>query len=244
MSKIELYNQDCLNILPHFHSKFSAIIADPPYGKLNKKCVWDNVIPLKKMWECLLPLCNETTPIILFSQEPYTSELILSQPELFKYKWYWNKTIGTGFLNAKRQPLRSIEEICVFYKKQPSYNPQMQKGNPCHTKGKQAGKELLSGTYGGTKHVDTLGDLKYPTTLITYPKKHPSCVQHPTEKPLGIMEYLVKTYTNEGDTVLDFCMGSGTTGEACKKLNRDFTGIEKEKIYFEVAKKRLLKEEQ
>lgn len=113
---VNLFNEDCLKILPTFSQKFNAIIADPPYNKLNRKCHWDNIIPIKEMWDCILPLCYDTTPIILFSCEPYTSELINSQKNLFKYKLYWKKSKPTNFLNSKKQPLRNIEEILVFIK--------------------------------------------------------------------------------------------------------------------------------
>lgn len=123
-----LYYGDCLRILPTIKEKVSAVIADPPYNKLNKKCDWDNIIDIEKMWECLLPLCKKNAPIILFAQEPYTSMLIASNLQMFKYKLFWHKTTPTGHLNAKKQPMRNIEEILVFYEKQCIYNPQKRQG--------------------------------------------------------------------------------------------------------------------
>ena len=239
---MELYNGSCLKILPSLQTKFSAIIADPPYQKLNKKCGWDNLININKMWDCLLPLCDDTTPIILFSQEPYTSMLITSQLKLFKYKLYWHKTHTTGHLNAQKQPMRNIEEIVVFYKKQCTYNPQKTQGHkPCNSFTKTVKMANNTLCYGTTSKEITGGGNtdRYPTQLLKFPSDKQTLNLHPTQKPIALMEWLVKTYTNEGDTVLDFCMGSGTTGVACKNLNRYFVGIELMKEYFDKARIRL-----
>lgn len=238
---IQIYNGDCLDILPSLQTKPSAVIADPPYGKLNKKCTWDKIIPIKEMWTSLLNLCSEDTPIILFAQEPYTSLLINSRKDLFKYKLYWLKTQPTGFLNAKRQPLRNIEEILVFYKKQCTYNPQKSTGHKpvnSYTKSEKTANNTVC--YGHTRSFSGGGSTeRYPTQILQFKSDKQRLCLHPTQKPLELMEYLVKTYTNEGDTVLDFCMGSGTTGVACKNLNRNFIGVELDKKYFNIAEKRL-----
>lgn len=210
MSNIQLYQGDCLTILPELKTKFSAIIADPPYKKLNKKCSWDkNNIPITAMWNCLLPLCEETTPIILFSQEPYTSELINSQKDLFKYKMYWNKTRPTGFLNAKKQPMRCIEEILVFYKKQCTFNPQKSQGHkPVNSYTKYFETANNTQCYGNTKEVSGGGNTdRYPTQLLTFKSDKQKLSLHPTQKPLALMEYLIATFTNENDTILDFAWG-------------------------------------
>lgn len=242
----DLYNGNCLNVMPKLNTKISAIIADPPYQVLNKKCQWDKLIDIDKMWNCLLPLCNNTTPIILFAQEPYTSMLISSQPKLFKYKLYWQKTHPTGHLNAKKQPMRNIEEIVIFYKKQCTYNPQKTDGHkPCNTFIKTTKTANNTLCYGTTNKTITGGGNtdRYPTQLLIFKSDKQISKHHPTQKPISLMEYLIKTYTNEGDIVLDFCMGSGTTGVACKNLNRNFIGIESNEQYFKIAKKRILKEQ-
>lgn len=243
MVTTKLYLGDCLNILPALDLKnVSLIIADPPYNILNKKAKWDKIIPIERMWSCLLPKINITTPIILFSQEPYTSKLILSKPDLYKYKWYYAKTSVTGFLNAKKQPMRCIEEILVFYKKQCFYNPQKTQGhnlsNFAVKNPKIANKTQV---YGNTSKiiVSSRTSERYPRQLLTFKSDKQKCCIHPTQKPLALIEYLIKTYTIENDIVLDFCMGSGTTGAACINLKRNFIGIEADKDYFIKAKERL-----
>lgn len=242
-SQIKIFNGDCLKILPTFTQKFNAIIADPPYNKLNKKCHWDNIIPIKEMWDCILPLCYDTTPIILFSCEPYTSELINSQRKLFKYKLFWKKSQPTNFLNANKQPLRNIEEILIFYKKQCLYNPQKSTGHKpvnSYTKYVQTANKTVC--YGASKQVSGGGNTdRYPTQLLEFASDKQVLNLHPTQKPTALIEYLVKTYSKENDIILDFCMGSATTGEVCINLNRNFTGIEKDINCYEVAKQRLSK---
>lgn len=241
---IQLFNGDCLEVMDKLIAdgiKVDAVITDPPYGKLNKKCNWDKIIPIKEMWSFLLNLCCEDTPIILFAQEPYTSLLINSQKDLFKYKLYWLKTQPTGFLNAKRQPLRNIEEILVFYKKQCTYNPQKSTGHKpvnSYTKSEKTANNTVC--YGHTRSFSGGGSTeRYPTQILQFKSDKQRLCLHPTQKPVELLEYLIKTYTNEGDTVLDFTMGSGTTGVACKNLNRNFIGIELDKKYFDIAEKRI-----
>ena len=249
MSKIDLYNGDCLEIMDKLTADnitIDAIITDPPYGILNSRCQWDDIIDLEKMWNSInLLKKDDTTPVILFSQEPFTSRLVSSNLREFKYKWYWEKTQATGFFNAKKQPLRCIEEICVFYKKQCLYNPQKTDGHkPVNSYTKYLRTVNKSVVYGNCNQELSGGGNtdRFPRQLLTYKSDKQTCYLHPTQKPLSLMEYLIKTYTNEGDTVLDFTMGSGTTGVACKNLNRNFIGIELDKNYFDIANKRINEE--
>lgn len=228
-----LYNGDCLKVMDILIAdefKIDAIIADPPYGILNRKCQWDDTINLDLMWNKINRLkANNKTPTILFSQEPYTSKLIFSNLKDFKYKWYWEKTSATGFLNANKQPLRCIEEICVFYNKQCIYNPQKSYGHaPIHNHIKRANVANKTVIYGNnTKDIAGGGNTdRYPKNLITFKSDKQTCYLHPTQKPVALMEYLIKTYTNEEDLILDFTAGSGTTLIACQNLNRKFIGIE------------------
>ena len=237
---------DCLNVLADKHMKADAIIADPPYNVLNKKNKCDEMIEIAPMFYHLESVKrNESTPIVLFSQEPYTSKLIQANEKAFKYKLYWHKTTSTGFLNAKKQPLRNIEEICVFYNKQCVYNPQKTQGHPpVHSYRKTVETANKTTVYGDTKEEIIGGGNtdRYPTQLLTFKSDKQLCKLHPTQKPLALMEWLVKTYTNEFDTVLDFTAGSFTTGVACMRTNRRFIGIELNKEYFEIGLNRLKEE--
>ena len=243
---MELYNADCLTTLRELINagvKVNAIITDPPYELTQNK--WDNMLPLDKLWELLKEIrADERVPIILFGSQPFTSKLIMSNLPMFKYTLYWRKDRPSGFLNAKKQPLRDVEDIIVFYEKQCYYNPQMWTGKPLHSLGTaykdkksrnnnynefNCNTELRNGRKGSTD--------KYPRQVLEYNRPHPPI--HPTQKPLELMKYLIKTYTNEGDLVLDFTMGSGTTGVACRDLNRRFIGIELNKEYFNIAKERI-----
>ena len=241
-----LIQGDCLDVfarLIHRGIKVDAVIADPPYAVLNKKCTWDSIINLEGMWGGLNQLKKTaSTPITLFSQEPYTSQLIMSNLSEYKYKWYWEKTASTGFLNAKKQPMRCIEEICVFYAKQPTYNPQKTQGHkPVNSYTKTVKTANNTVCYGETtKEVKGGGNTdRYPRQLLTFPSDKQTSKLHPTQKPLALMEYLVKTYTNENDVVLDFTAGSFTTGVACQNLGRKFIGIELEEQYYEIGVQRM-----
>ena len=233
---INLIYGDTLQEIKNIDKKINCIIADIPQGITNNK--WDIPFDLEKLWQVIGEITDDTTPIILMSNQPYTSELILSNKKNYKYSWYWKKGRGRGHLNAKIQPLRDIEEICVFYKKQCFYSPQMVKGKENHGIGKAAGNYGSQGTtYGKHKKIFTEGEMKYPKQLLEFKEPHPPI--YSTQKPVELLEYLLKTYTKEGDTVLDFCMGSGTTGVACKNLNRNFIGIDKSLEALEIAKNRL-----
>lgn len=233
---ITLIHGDAIEEIKKLKIKVDCVITDVPQGITCNN--WDNPFDLQELWRVLEGVTDERTPIILMSNQPYTAELILSNRKNYKYSWYWKKGRGRGHLNAKRQPLRDIEEICVFYKKQCYYRPQMIKGKENHSIGKSAGTLGSEGsTYGKHKKVFTEGEMKYPKQLLEFKEPHPAV--YSTQKPVLLIEYLLQTYTKEGDTILDFCMGSGTTGVACKNLNRNFIGIDKSLEAYSLAKERI-----
>jgi len=240
---MELYKGDCLEVMKEIPSgSIDAIITDPPYG--TTACKWDSVIPFDLMWEQLNRIIKPNGAIVLFGSEPFSSALRMSNIKNYKYDWIWDKKRCTGFLNAKKQPLRNNETISVFYKKQPTYNPQPYKKNTTGNMGKS--KEHQTDNYGKYHQVDNdnSNEFGYPRTLLTQIpvinnlSKDKSGL-HPTQKPVALMEYLIKTYTNENETVLDFTMGSGSTGVAAKNTNRNFIGIEQDEKYFNIAKNRI-----
>jgi len=237
MNKINLIHGDCLEAMKLIpDGSVDMVLADPPYG--TTQCKWDSVIPFEPMWEQLKRVTKKNGAIVMTASQPFTSALIMSNVKMFKYCWVWEKSKSTNFLNAKKQPLRKHEDICVFYRKQPTYNPQMTLGQP-YDKGVR--KDQLSGSYGDfkPKHVRSDGE-RYPTDVFYFKTaESEGRVWHPTQKPIALMEYLIKTYTNEGEAVLDFTMGSGTTGVAAKNLNRKFIGIELDDDYFNIAKERI-----
>lgn len=248
-----IYNIDCLigmNRMVEQGLKVDAIITDIPQEITQND--WDRVIPLEQMWKLLYKLKKDKrTPIILFTNQPFTTDLISSNRKHFKYLKYWHKDRPSGFLNAKRQPLRDIEEmaifcendevdeIAVFYEKQCAYNPQMVEGKENHSIGKVEGEDSCknNNNYGNFGRVKTEGNLKYPRQLMYYQRPHPPI--HPTEKPIDLLEDLILTYTNEGDLVLDFTIGSGTTAVACINTNRKYIGFELDENYYNIALKRV-----
>jgi site-specific DNA-methyltransferase (adenine-specific) len=234
---ITLYEGDCLELMKHIPDKsIDAIITDPPYG--TTACKWDSVIPFDLMWEQLNRIIKRNGAIVLFGSEPFSSALRMSNINNYKYDWYWIKDRGSNFLNAKKQPLRNIEVISIFNIKK--YFPIMEnRGKPSHSIGKSEGKINEGSTQGKRRNMngDTKTNLKYPRTALSFSVPHPPI--HPTQKPVELMEYLIKTYTNENETVLDFTMGSGSTGVACVNTKRNFIGIEKDDNYFKIAKKRI-----
>jgi len=244
MSKIDLYKGDCLEVMDELIAKgvvVDAIITDPPYG--TTACKWDSVIPFDKMWLRLNKLIKPNGAIVLFGSEPFSSFLRVSNIKNFKYDWVWNKQLKTGHLNAKIMPMGQHEVISVFSSgKRINYFPIMEEGKPQHSQGSKRGCNH-SENYGKQTfdYEDKKGNtLKYPSSLsIDIQKIHPSKCVHSTQKPISVKEYLIKTYTNEGELVLDFTMGSGTTGVACGNLNRDFIGIELDDGYFQIAKERM-----
>lgn len=242
---IKLIHNDCLKAMKDISNKsIDMIFCDLPYGLTqNKK---DITIPFEPLWEEYERIIKDNGAIVLFAQGKFYIDLINSNKKLFRYDLIWNKVLTSGFLNAKRMPLRQHEQIAIFYKKLPTYNPQMEEGKPLHGKGKSyLTKEIKNQNYGKFNVIEDLRagtTEKYPTSILNFKKAHPSIAKHPTEKPVELLEYLIKTYTNEEDLVLDNCMGSGSTGVACKHLNRKFIGIEIDEKYYEIAKKRIEEE--
>ena len=245
-----IYNEDCLVGMKNIpDASIDCIICDLPYGVLNKKSEgggWDNIIPLEPLWKEYLRITKPNAAIILFCQGMFTAQLMMSQPKLWKYNLIWSKQRVTGFLNANKMPLRSHEDIAVFYRKQPVYNPQMVKCAPHqrnHRKG-DGSHSLKRGCYGDHKEVPTIvSDEKFPKSIICFDKEHSADTFHPTQKPVELIRWLVRTYTNEGDLVLDNCMGSGTTAVACLKERRHFIGYEITKEYFDIAQERIKQEQ-
>jgi site-specific DNA-methyltransferase (adenine-specific) len=218
-------------------NSIDAIITDPPYG--TTACKWDSVIPFDLMWEQLNRIIKPNGAIVLFGSEPFSSALRMSNIKNYKYDWIWKKPKGTGHLNAKRMPMNDVETISVFYRKQCIYNPQFTEGEPYKAK---SGKSSFDG-YGkdNRKGNDNKGK-RYPKRLLEFNVVERNTL-HPTQKPVDLMEYLIKTYTNENETVLDFTMGSGSTGVAAGNTNRNFIGIEMDNKYFDIATERINKEE-
>jgi len=236
---------DCLKVMKEIPDEsVDLVLTDPPFGITKNK--WDSILPLNIMWKLLNKITKDNTAIILFSQGKFSARLILSNEKYFRYNLIWDKgDRGSGFLNASRMPLRNHEEILVFYRKQPIYNPQFSEGKPLKSMGtKFRFKEMKNNNYNkfdsrNNPSAKRVGDTrKYPKSIIRFDRPHPPI--HPTQKPVALMEYLIKTYSNEGNLVLDFCIGSGTTAVACEKLNRRWMGIEIEEKYCEIAKKRIL----
>ena len=235
----EIYKDDCLEMMKSIPDKsIDMILCDLPYSQTKNQ--WDTIIPFDRLWEQYNRIIKDNGAIVLFANGMFTADLMKSNQKNWKYNLIWNKVLTSGFLNANRMPLRQHEDICVFYKKSPTYNPQKSKGKPCHSKGKP--KENKNNNYGSFNFVDNskeLGDMKHPTSIITVSKPHPSKMVHPTQKPVDLLECLIKTYTNEGELVLDNCMGAGSTGVACQNTGRKFIGIELDDKYFEISKSRL-----
>ena len=240
MSKIDLYNGDCIELMKNIPSKsVDMILCDLPYGTTQNK--WDSIIPLDKLWEQYERIIKYNGMICLTSSEPFTNKLINSKPKQFKYyDLVWDKVSTTGFLNAKRQPLRRHEQIICFYKKQTTYNPIMEiRGKPRNKRSynkKQGDGDMC---YGKFENITSFNNEYYPTSVIQISNASQKGKVHPTQKPVELLEYLIKTYTNENDLVLDNCMGSGSTGVACVNTSRDFIGIELDKDYFNIAKQRI-----
>lgn len=236
MSEINLYNGDCLKVMDELIEqgvKVDAVITDPPYG--TTACKWDSVIPFDMMWFRILNLRKENAAVVLFGSEPFSSALRMSNIKEYKYDWIWEKQKASNFMSMKHQPAKYHENISVFYKH--NYYPIMwetdNKDNRKTVRNPMTNKDCHLGEVVRVRNADT--GFRYPKSIIKINKQINGNV-HPTQKPVALMEYLVKTYTNEGGTVLDFTMGSGTTGVACKHLNRNFIGIELDEKYFNIAK--------
>lgn len=233
---IKLMQGDCLERMKEVESgTVNAVIADMPYG--TTQCKWDSVLDLAAVWCELERLITENGVVILTAAQPFTSILTCSNLKLFKYDLVWDKPAGTGFFNAKKMPLRNHESILVFYKKLPTYNPQMTHGHERKTATKRDVNSECYGKAMKTTQYDSTS--RYPRSIQRFSSDKQKSNLHPTQKPVALMEWLIKTYTNEGDTVLDFTMGSGTTGVAAKNLNRSFIGIELDQSYFDIARERI-----
>lgn len=234
MNEINLMFGDCLERMKEIESgTVDMILCDLPYG--TTCCSWDAVIPFEPLWEQYGRVIKENGAIVLFGSHPFSAVLACSNLELFRYEWIWEKPAATGFLNAKIQPLRAHENILVFYKSLPTFNPQKTLG---HERKKSKRKNISSAHYGKQLNIkDYDSTERYPRTVQVFSKDYPSI--HDTQKPVALCEYLIRSYTNEGETVLDNTMGSGTTGVACVNLNRKFIGIEQEQKYFDIAQERI-----
>lgn len=234
-----LYQGDCISEMQNIPDKsVQLILCDLPYGTTARN-EWDKKIPLKPLWEQWLRILKPNGVIALWSQMPFTVELVMSNPQLFRYEWIIEKTKGTGFLNAKKMPLKTHENVLIFYKSLPVYNPQKTTG---HTPVHSFTKHTEDGScYGETKAGISGGGSteRFPRDVLTFKWDTQKSKLHPTQKPVAANEYFIKTYTNPKDIVLDCCMGSGSTGVAALNTNRDFIGIEMNKEYFEIAKNRL-----
>ena len=231
---IELMHGDCLELMKEIPSgSVDMVLADPPYG--TTACKWDTVIDLPLMWEQLKRVIKPNGAIVMTACQPFTSALVMSNPRMFKYCWVWNKKQGGNPLNAKRQPLRVTEDIVVF--NSGGYIPQMRTGRMRKKGGINKQPETT-----GAVNLDyvSYSDQYYPTNILDFPNcANKKYLVHPTQKPVALMEYLIRTYTNEGETVLDFAMGSGTTGVACQNTGRNFIGIELDEDYYKAARKRI-----
>lgn len=240
--RVRLMQGDCLERMKEIpDGSVDMVLTDPPYG--TTACKWDSIIPLEPMWEQLKRIIKPNGAIVMTAAQPFTSVLVFSNMGMFRYQWVWVKNLKTGNLNAKRMPMGGHEDIVVFCAKSPTYHPQKRK----RTTEIKAGNKRNSTTsvYGRQRefYIDNQSDMINPDTVIT----GINCVHssdgrlHPTQKPVALMEYLIKTYTNEGESVLDFTMGSGTTGVACANTGRKFIGIELDRDYFKIARDRIKK---
>ena len=240
---IDLRHGDCLELMKDIPDKsIDAIITDLPYGTTNRN-TWDEIIPFEPMWKQVNRIMTDNGAILFCAGEPFTSKLICSNIKGFKYRWNWDKKIPSGMGYAKYRPMEQVEDICVFEKNgnKTNYYPQMiKRDKPIKAGGNNVGS-LNYGVLNGIEEKQRYDKTYYeknPTTLMSFDKVRRGAL-HPTQKPVPLMEYLIKTYTNEGETVLDFTMGSGTTGVACVNLNRNFIGMELDDKYFDIAKKRI-----
>ena len=233
---------DCLKIMPKIETKsIDLILCDLPYGMTTRN-KWDQIIPFDKLWKEYTRIIKDNAAIVLTAAQPFASQLIMSNPKLFRYDWIWVKNKKTGFLNAKKMPLRAHEHVLVFYKKLPIYNPQK-------TTGHKPVNSYTKHTSDGLNYGETLTGLKgggqtdrYPTSILHFPVVNNDSKEkiHPTQKPVELFKYLIKTYTNEEMTILDNCIGSGTTAIAALQTNRKFIGIESNEKYHQAAVERLL----
>jgi len=226
---------DCLELLSSIDdNSIDMVLCDLPYG--TTAASWDSIIPIDSLWDQYNRVCKKNAAMVFTASQPFTTLLISSNLKNFRYEWIWEKPQGTNPLNSKIMPLKSHESIVVFYRKLPTYNPQMWKSTPYS--GFTSKTKKIGEIYGNVNsvHRDNPEGLRYPKTVLRFSQDKGL---HPTQKPLELMRYMIRTYTNENDIVLDNCMGSGTTGLACAMENRKFIGIENNEKYFQIAKNRI-----
>jgi len=240
---LRLIHGDCLEKMKEVEDRsVQLILTDLPYAVTANKL--DILIPFEPMWEQFNRVIKDDGCIVLFAQGLFYVDLVNSNREMFRYDLMWDKVLTTGFLNAPKMPLRQHEQIAVFYKRQPKYNPQFTKGNPCHDQGtKFLQKEVVNNNYGeyhATVREKT--ENKHPTSIVRFQKPHPSVALHRTEKPVALLEWLIKTYTDEGDTVMDCTAGSFSCGVAAVRTLRHFIGIEKDDNYYKLGSERVMRE--
>ena len=238
----EVIHGDCLEVMPAIPDKsIDMILCDLPYG--TTQCKWDTIIPLEPLWKEYKRLVKDSGAIVLTASQPFTSALVMSNPDMFAYCWIWEKTKATGFFDAKKRPLNNYEDIAVFYSKLPTYNPQMENAERLYKRGFV--KRKKSDCYGKEKDfIQQETGERYPKRIIVFGNADTRDILHPTQKPVALFEYLIRTYTNEGETVLDNCIGSGTTAIAALNTGRFFIGIEKEQKYVDIARKRIADHQQ
>jgi site-specific DNA-methyltransferase (adenine-specific) len=233
---MELYNDDCFNVFDKIEKKsIDLVVVDLPYGQT--ACDWDIKIDLNKMWECLIPICKSNCIFVFFTTTKFGNDIINSKPKWFRYDLVWSKTNSVGFLSCNKMPLRQHEMIYVFSNPsggKKTYNPQKTQGKP-YINPKTADCKLYKAKRTLSKSIT--GD-RHPTSILNIKNSNHNSL-HPTQKPVDLLDFLIKSYSNEGETVLDFCMGSGSTGEACKNTNRNFIGIEKNEEFYKIAEERL-----
>ena len=235
-----LYEGECLALMAKLpDASVDMILCDLPYG--TTACKWDTVIPFEPLWAQYRRVAKRNAAIVLTASQPFTTALIASNMREFRYCWVWDKALPTGHLNAKRQPLRVTEDVAVFYREQPTYVPQKTSGHKRKVARRQYVKSGDGSQVYGAESRDTFYDSteRYPTGIIEISNARQVGKVHPTQKPVALMEYLIRTYTREGETVLDNCMGSGTTGVACANTGRKFVGIERDDKYFAIASERI-----
>lgn len=235
--KLHLMKGDCLERMKEITSNsIDMVLADPPYGTTN--CSWDSLIELEQLWQELNRVTKINAAIIMTAQSPFDKVLACSNLKHFRYEWIWEKGSATGFFNAKKMPLKAHENVLVFYKKLPKYNPQKTEG---HARKSAMKGDIKSEVYGvARKRTWYDSTTRYPRSVQFFRSDKQKLSLHPTQKPVALMEYLIKSYTEKNQIVLDFCMGSGTTGQACINSDRKFIGIELEEKYFQIAKERLV----
>ncbi len=233
---------DCLQKMKEIPDKsIDMILCDPPYGTTSRN-KWDITLPVDALWKAYKRIIKDNGAILLFGQPPFSSELIMSNRKMFRYEWIWEKPLAQGFLNANRMPMRATENISCFYKKHPTYNPQKIGGVPYNKGIRKSNSTTNYGDHGESFGINITG-ARYPTNILRFSNANHKNVLHPTQKPVPLLEYLIKTYTNKGDTVMDNCMGSGSTGVAAVRTGREFIGIEMNEDYFRIAQERIAMEE-